>query len=143
MRRLKVEEDSTDWSAQAWRNSRVYKESDIDLTWKEILRLMVLDVKEGEKCVEKRKRIQLIDEPDEPKKGRKKAHCYRGEVREGGMVKCSMKLETCRQWYHIYCVEKREKKVLERTNRGGVLGDFNCALCTTAAPLLGKNNAST
>ena len=47
-----MDEDNTDWSAQACRNSRVYKESDIDLTQKEILRLMGLDVKEGEKCAE-------------------------------------------------------------------------------------------
>lgn len=98
---------------------------------------MICDVDSSVDSTTGKKRKITVQTIPRYKKKIKKSYCYCGkEAGDSPMVLCSGGSRAClKGWYHIACVEKKEKIVLERSARGGVTGDFICALCKTAKTL--------
>ena len=76
--------------------------------------------------------MKVVKEKQPKKKRKKKEFCYCEEPydKKKPMVECVGKTKSCKNgWYHIRCLEKKEKRKLDRIANGGVEGDVICALC--------------
>jgi len=115
------------------KDSLFFKEAGLGLTWPLILSDMFNEVADHFVTIGGHKRkMQALVAPQARKKKPKKVYCYcrKPDDKKQPMVECSGKTPACLGgWYHIACLERKEKRTLPRTARGGVDGDVLCKLC--------------
>ncbi len=116
------------------------KEARLNLSWPDIVQQLRTPLPTHEETSAGKKRKLNKIEVVEKKKRKKKLYCYCNEEESGKeMIHCQGGSSACKSsWYHIQCIEKNEKIVLERTPKGGVRGSYICRLCQTLNAMKAK-----